>query len=130
VKPPLHAVVKTFEYLARAKRLFEESERAAIVDFLARNPTAGNLVPGTGGARKLRWALPGRGKSGGARVVTYFGGVDVPLFLLSAFGKNEKVDLSPAERNAFKAKLTELADTYRKGTQRYVQSGRKSPSWR
>jgi hypothetical protein len=126
----MHAVVETPEYLDRARRLFDESERVAIVDALARDPKAGDLMPGTGGARKLRWALPGGGKSGGARIVTYFGGADIPVFLLTAFGKREKANLSPAERNELKAALAELADTYRKGAARHVQSGRKRPSRR
>ncbi|MCM0021654.1 MAG: type II toxin-antitoxin system RelE/ParE family toxin [Tagaea sp.] len=127
---PLHAVIETLGYIDDAQRLFGDTERMAIVDFLSRNPTAGDLMPGTGGARKLRWAMPGRGKSGGARVVTYFGGIDIPVFLLAAFGKNEKSNLDMAERNALKKDLAELAATYRDGVKRYVQSGRKNPSWR
>ena len=46
-----------------------DEERALLVDYLAYNPTSGDLIPGTGGVRKLRWGLPGRGKRGGARVV-------------------------------------------------------------
>lgn len=125
---PLHAVVETLGYIDDAKHLFGDVERMAIVDFLARNPTAGELMPGTGGARKLRWALPGRGKSGGARVVTYFGGIDIPVFLLAAFGKNEKSNLDMAERNALRSELAELAETYRDGVRRNVQSRRKTPS--
>lgn len=44
----------------------------ALVDYLAYNPTAGDLIQGTGGVRKLRWALQNRGKRGGARVLYYF----------------------------------------------------------
>jgi len=55
-----------------------------LVAYLAHHPTAGDLVPGTGGIRKLRWALPGRGKSGGARVIYFFHGTDLPLFALTA----------------------------------------------
>jgi hypothetical protein len=120
-----HSVVETPEYLRRAKRLFDDAERIAIVDFLARDPTAGDIVPGTGGARKLRWAMAGRGKSGGARIVTYYGGADVPLFLLSAFGKNEKSDLSASERAELKTALSALSEVYRWGAARYVQSQRK-----
>lgn len=130
VKKALHAVVETPGYIDDTKRLFDEAERAAVVDLLARDPMAGDVMPGTGGARKLRWAIPGRGKSGGARIVTYFGGADIPVFLLAAFGKNEKSNLSMAERNALKSVLTELADAYRDGVKRNVQSGRKNPSRR
>jgi hypothetical protein len=54
--PPLQTVVETPEFLAQARGLLTERERSELVDFLARNPTAGDLMQGTGGARKLRWA--------------------------------------------------------------------------
>ncbi|MGF1764744.1 type II toxin-antitoxin system RelE/ParE family toxin, partial [Aliivibrio kagoshimensis] len=51
-------------------------------------------MQGTGGVRKLRWAKEGGGKSAGVRVVYYYNNEDVPLFMLSLFGKNEKANLS------------------------------------
>lgn len=71
-------------------------------------------MQGTGGCRKLRYRKPGTGKSGGYRVVTWFGGDDIPVFLLTMFGKNERANLSKAERNGL-AKLTDqLRETLRK----------------
>ena len=71
----------------------------AIVQFLAARPKAGDLMEGTGGIRKLRWGREGRGKSGGVRVVYYFHSDDMPLYLLTVFAKNERANLSKAERN-------------------------------
>ena len=65
-------VVETPEFLAATRKLLTEDERAALVDHLARNPDAGDLISGTGGLRKLRWAVEGRGKRGGARVIYFF----------------------------------------------------------
>lgn len=65
------SVVETPEFLSATRKLMSDGERTLLVDYLAYNPTAGDLIPGTGGVRKLRWALEGRGKRGGARVV-YF----------------------------------------------------------
>lgn len=127
VDRPLHAVVETPEFLARARRLLMDAERAALVDYLATNPSAGDLMVGTGDARKLRWAAKGKGKSGGVRAITYFGGGDIPVFLLSVFGKSEKATLTPAERNKLRATLRTLADDYRKGVLIHVQ-GRKKHS--
>jgi hypothetical protein len=111
----LHTVVETPEFLHRARRLFTDEERRRLVVHLAAHPMAGEPIPGTGGARKLRWAIGSRGKSGGTRVITFYSGTSVPVFLLSVFGKNEKADLTPGERNELRAILSELVDEYRRG---------------
>jgi hypothetical protein len=111
----LHTVVETPRFVADAKRLMSDGERHELIAMLAANPKAGDLIVGTAGARKLRWARPGEGKSGGYRVITYFGGDDIPVFLLSIFAKNERVNLSKADRNTLAAILSDLADSYRKG---------------
>jgi hypothetical protein len=111
----LHTVVETPEFLARARGLLSEHERSELVDFLARNPTAGDLMQGTGGARKLRWGARGKGKRGGARVITFYDGPQVPAFLLTVFGKGERANLSKAERNELHAVLAHLAAEYRRG---------------
>lgn len=110
----MHSVVETPAYLAAAKAAgISDAERAAIVDLLAGDPQAGDVMEGTGGCRKFRVARPGQGKRGGYRVITAFGGGDVPVFLLAAFGKNEKANLSKAERNALAALTKTLFDNYR-----------------
>lgn len=70
---------------------------------------------GFGGARKLRWRRPGTGKSGGYRIITYFAGRDVPVFLLTVFTKGERANLSDADRNAIRDTLPSLLRPYRKG---------------
>jgi hypothetical protein len=74
---------------------------------IARDPTCGVLIEGTGGVRKVRFALGGRGKSGGARVVYFFNNETIPAFLLNIFAKNEKQNMSKAELNAL-ARIVEL----------------------
>ena len=90
-----------------------DAERRVAVDTVANDPQAGDVMQGTGGCRKVRIGGRGRGKSGGYRVIFAFGGDDVPVFLLTVFGKGEKDNLSKAERNEL-AKLTKtLFDAYR-----------------
>ena len=71
--------------------------------FLCKNPDAGDVMEGTGGVRKLRWALGGRGKSGGARVVYLDVVFAEHIYLITAFQKNEKANLNKRERNEMKA---------------------------
>lgn len=101
------SVVETPEFLAATRRLMDEEERALLVDYLASNPMAGALIPGTGGVRKLRWGLEGRGKRGGARVIYFYHNADLPVFALTAYAKNERSELSQADRNDFR-RLTKL----------------------
>ena len=105
-------VVETAEFLTRTKQLMSESARAEFVAFIGASPEAGDVVPGTGGVRKVRWGLVGRGKRGGARIVYYFHNHLLPLFLLSAYPKNQKANLSEAERNAMKRLVSALVRGY------------------
>lgn len=108
-------VVETPEFLSQSKRFLSAVERAVLVNFLSANPTAGDLIKGSGGARKLRWARAGMGKSGGCRVVYFYHSVDVPVFILTAFAKNAKINLSKAEIGELSKVLSALVDEYKKG---------------
>lgn len=103
----------TFERQAKAAGLTDDDiqEIAAV---LARDPLAGDLMVGTGGARKVRFARPGAGKSGGYRTIHYFGGDDVPVFLLALVDKGARANLSKAERNELANVLPQIAAAYRK----------------
>lgn len=100
-------VIETPEFLQAAAHIMDAEERHSLVDYLAHNPRAGDLIPGTGGVRKLRWALQGRGKRSGARVIYFYYNDAIPLFALTAYAKNERADLDQATRNDFR-RLTEI----------------------
>jgi len=68
----------------------------------------GDVLVGTGGIRKVRFARGGRGKSGGVRVIYYFYNAEEPIYLLEVFGKNEKANLTAAERNALAKVVAEI----------------------
>ena len=108
-------MIETNAFLAAAKQAgMAEDEREELVGLLAANPAAGVVMAGTGGCRKFRFKKPGTGKSGGYRVVTYFGGGDIPIILLTVFGKNDRANLTKAERNALKVLVTRLDAELRK----------------
>lgn len=113
----VQTVIETRAFLIAAKDAgMDEEEREALVAMVASNPGAGDLMQGTGGCRKLRYKKPGTGKSGGYRVITWFGGGDIPIFLLTVFGKNERANLSKAERNTLAGLTGRLSDSLRKKT--------------
>ena len=93
-------------------RLLTEDEKAELITYLSSFPTSGVLIQGTGGIRKLRWARSGRGKSGGVRVIYYFHNSEMPLYLLTLFGKNEKTNLSRAERNILSKAVKRLVNIW------------------
>jgi hypothetical protein len=92
----LQTVVELPEFLRRARAVMADDERSALVDFIAANPQAG--VSLGGGLRKVRFARPGAGKSGGYRTVYVWGGAAIPIFLVTLFAKNEKDNLGKAEQ--------------------------------
>jgi len=105
-------VVETGEFLKRVKPLMSDEERAELVAFVGANPEAGEIMPETGGVRKIRWALEGKGKRGGARVVYYYHSERLPVFLLSAYAKNQRSNLTQAERNSMKRLIPVLLAGY------------------
>src|SRR5215472_7203549 len=108
------SVIETPEFLVATNKLMAEAERMLLVDYLAYNPSAGDLIPGAGGVRKLRWALEGRGKRGGARVIYFYHDADMPLFALTAYAKNDRADLSQQDRNDCKRLTALLVEAFKR----------------
>jgi hypothetical protein len=71
-----------------------DTERAEFVDYIARNPEIGDLIPETGGVRKVRWRRQRTGKRGGARVVYFYHDLQMPLFLLLVYAKAQREDMT------------------------------------
>lgn len=109
---PLVTIVETRAFIASASTLMDEEEREALKIMLASDPECGVVMRGTGGVRKVRIPLEGRGKSGGARVVYFYRNGTMPLFLLSVFAKNEKDNLTQAERNSLAGLVRVLVQGY------------------
>jgi hypothetical protein len=86
------------------------------------SPTTPKLVTKSAAlaARKVRVAGRGKGESGGYRVITFYSGKDVPVFLLAVYSKSEKANLSKAERNELKGILADIVREYRKEAKRHV----------
>jgi len=91
-----------------ARKLLTAPEYEALRDYLASHPDSGPVIPGTGGARKLRWAVAGRGKRGGARLIYVYFMTAGRLYLLTGYTKNEKADLSAGERAEIREVIVRL----------------------
>ncbi len=95
-------------YDRAARRLLSARERAAAEAEIAARPDAWPVIPGTGGARKARVALPGRGKRGGARVIYFHAATAGLLVLLDIYAKGAKEDLTDADRKAIRAAIRDI----------------------
>ena len=93
-------VIETPTFLRQAEAIWDEEERAALVDFIARNPESGDVIPGTGGVRKMRWARSGSGKRGGARVIYFYHHAERPIYILLAYAKAQREDMTSDEKRA------------------------------
>jgi hypothetical protein len=87
---PYYAAVRTVAETAifrkYAAKIWSEDEQTEFITWIAANPTAGDVIPGSGGCRKVRWAGSGRGKRGGARVI-YFNAMYRTIWLLIVYTK-------------------------------------------
>jgi hypothetical protein len=121
------AVIETHSYLADCRQAgLSDDEMSSIIATISTDPAAGDLIPGSGGARKLRFAGRGKGKSGGYRTVSFFAGKDVPVLLLALISKGERADLSQAERNELRKELAGYAQDYRANVRkRTMRSGKR-----
>jgi hypothetical protein len=118
----MQTVIETPAYLASAKdEKVTDEEREEIVSFIAKNPTTGELMVGTAGARKVRIAGRGKGKSGGYRVITFYAAEDIPVFLLDIYSKDSQANLSKAERNELRKILTDLPRVWRQSVKKKVK---------
>ena len=107
-------MIETPAFLSSARdEGIDEEERSRIVSYLAMNPAAGDLIQGTGGARKARFAPAGKGKSGGYRVITFCAAEDMPVFLLDVYRKGARSDLTQSEKNELRKVLALLPKVWR-----------------
>lgn len=81
--------------------------------FIAQYPENGEIIPGTNGVRKVRWAIDGKGKSGGVRVIYYYHDINMPLFLITIYRKAQKDNLTKAQTNAMAKLVDILIDQYK-----------------
>ena len=93
-----------------------EDSREKFIDHIARNPAEGDLIQGTGGARKIRWTSNAKqGKRGGSRVIYYYYDETIPIFLFSTYGKNQKETLTDDDKKELRKITKQIVEAYRGG---------------
>ena len=106
-------VAETGEYQKKSAKLIpDQEERFAIISYLSEHPKSGEVQERTGGVRKLRWAIPGKGKSGGVRIIYYYHDERMPLYLFTMFGKGEKDSLTDKEKIELKKVVKSIVKAY------------------
>lgn len=100
--------VETAVFARAREQYLDDFEFAELQQFLIRHPDAGDVVPGSGGVRKLRWAISGRGKRGGSRILYVWANARGEIWLLVMYGKHVQENIAPATlrllKEAFHAK--------------------------
>ena len=94
------------------KGLLEDLFR--LITFLSKHPESGDVIPGTGGIRKLRWKVPGSGKRGGARVIYYYYNENMPVFALTIYRKASRETLTKQQEKELANISAALVDAYRR----------------
>ena len=94
--------------------LWSDAEYSAFQQFLAAQPEAGDVIPGLGGLRKVRWSAQGRGKRGGARVIYLLLVQPGLIYLFQAYTKGDIADLSPEQKKRLRAAVEEIKKDHAK----------------
>lgn len=105
-------IVETLPFARDVLHNISAAGRDALLDYLSCYPDAGEIIPGSGGVRKLRWARAGMGKRGGARVIYFYHSMAMPLFLLGIYAKSAQENLKPAETAVLKSLVKQLIKEY------------------
>ena len=93
----MFTVIETPTFQKQVAKVWAEAERLEFIAWIAANPTAGDVIPGADGARKVRWAVQGKGKRGGARVVYFNLSDDELVLLVAVYAKADKTNILPNE---------------------------------
>lgn len=94
---PMRTVIETPTFQKQVDKLWSEDERLEFITWIASNPKAGDVIPGTGGIRKVRWSRPGTGKSGGVRVIFCNLTEEEAVMLIAIYAKSDMSTMTPSQ---------------------------------
>jgi len=93
----MRTIIETPTFQKKAEKLWSEDERAEFIEWIAVNPTAGDVIPGANGARKVRWARGNQGKRGGVRIIYFHMNEHGYIILVTMYAKNDQENISPGD---------------------------------
>ncbi|WP_422140078.1 type II toxin-antitoxin system RelE/ParE family toxin [Endozoicomonas sp. ALC020] len=103
-------IIETAVFTRRIKELMSDEEYKLLQESLVNRPDAGAIIQASGGLRKLRWKLEGRGKSGGVRIIYYWVTADDQIYMLYAYPKNEQEELTADQKKMLKKMVERWSD--------------------
>jgi hypothetical protein len=95
-------IIETPIFTRRIQHLLSDEQYRAVQEQVVARPDAGDVIPGSGGLRKLRWAMAGHGKRGGLRIIYYWARAADQILMLFVYPKPEREDLTPAQLRQLK----------------------------
>ncbi len=103
----MFTVIETPIFQKQADKVWTPTERHAFIDWIAQHPTVGDVIPGADGARKVRWALQGKGKRGGVRVIYVTRNAEDEVVLLTLYAKSKTDNLTGPKLKEIRRALEE-----------------------
>ena len=107
-------VAETNSYIRAVEDFWDEALQEDFKNYIARHYDEGDVIPGLGGIRKIRWQGGGHGKRGGVRVIYYFYNENFPVYLLFAYSKNMQENLSPEEKTLLCRYVEKIKEGFRR----------------
>jgi len=103
-------IIETSFFTRRITSLMSDDEYRALQQALIIRPDTGPIIQGTGGLRKVRWRMDGRGKSGGVRIIYYWPTANEQIYMLHAYTKNEQEDLTQTQKKQLRQIVERWSD--------------------
>ena len=96
-------IIETSIFTKKVTSLLKDEEYRSLQNELIQNPEKGNIIRGSGGLRKIRWSISGRGKSGGVRIIYYWMKDKKIILMLLVYPKNEQDNITPSQMKILKS---------------------------
>ncbi len=108
------SIIETNTFEKTSKSIADEDSIEDMLEHIAKNPLSGDLIEGTGGCRKIRWQrAKNTGKSGGMRTLYYYYNESMPIYMLLAYSKNQRDNISQETKNILKAMVYDLVKSHK-----------------